>query len=219
MDCDKGPGLAYGFVEYEDPRDAEDAMHYEHGRDVGGSRIVVEWTRSREVHIGVGLLHLLQGEDLVPDLALEIVEDHILDLDLEVLTVMTLGKRIVPEGTGDIPDRDLALVLIGIVEGKKVTEERDQEVREDLLRKILDLDLNPDQDLARNQSLDLDRLRRSDIQGRDLEAHLLARVQHHGNAAVEVCQRILDPIIKTSTCNNRTIWMTYEYTCSIPACR
>lgn len=24
-------------------------MHYEHGKDVGGSRIVVEWTRSREV--------------------------------------------------------------------------------------------------------------------------------------------------------------------------
>lgn len=45
--CDVKQGLkmAYGFIEYEDNRDAEDAIKGEHGRDFMGARIVVEWAR------------------------------------------------------------------------------------------------------------------------------------------------------------------------------
>ncbi|XP_064394758.1 probable splicing factor, arginine/serine-rich 5 [Halichondria panicea] len=45
--CDIKTGLkmSYGFIEYEDKRDAEDAIDGEHGRDMMGSRIVVEWAR------------------------------------------------------------------------------------------------------------------------------------------------------------------------------
>ncbi|EDO49132.1 predicted protein [Nematostella vectensis] len=39
---------AYGFIEYEDPRDAEEAMRRENNRKLFGSRIVVEYVRSGE---------------------------------------------------------------------------------------------------------------------------------------------------------------------------
>eukprot|EP00126_Sphaerothecum_destruens_P011749 Sdes_comp20954_c0_seq3m18672 len=35
----------YGFIEFEDKRDAEDAIEREHGRNLLGSRIVVEWAK------------------------------------------------------------------------------------------------------------------------------------------------------------------------------
>eukprot|EP00117_Sycon_ciliatum_P032909 scpid83501/ scgid3088/ Serine/arginine-rich splicing factor 4; Splicing factor, arginine/serine-rich 4 len=44
-DVKYGSSMAYGFVEYDDPRDAEDAMNRENGREVLGSRIVVEPSR------------------------------------------------------------------------------------------------------------------------------------------------------------------------------
>ena len=37
--------LAYGFVEFEDRRDSEEAMHQETGRDFMDTRIVVEWSK------------------------------------------------------------------------------------------------------------------------------------------------------------------------------
>jgi len=37
--------LAYGFVEFEDRRSAEDAMHQENGRKFMGARTVVEWSK------------------------------------------------------------------------------------------------------------------------------------------------------------------------------
>jgi len=42
--CDVKRG-GYGFVEYEDPRDAEDAIKYCDGMRAFGGRIVVEWAR------------------------------------------------------------------------------------------------------------------------------------------------------------------------------
>ncbi|KAL4225253.1 hypothetical protein ACF0H5_015941 [Mactra antiquata] len=40
-----GAEMAYGFVDYEDRRDAEDAIRYENGREVAGSAIIVEWSK------------------------------------------------------------------------------------------------------------------------------------------------------------------------------
>jgi len=40
----QGTRLAYGFVKFEDRKDAEDAIHFENGRKVMGRRIVVEWS-------------------------------------------------------------------------------------------------------------------------------------------------------------------------------
>uniref|UniRef100_T1IXV5 CCHC-type domain-containing protein n=1 Tax=Strigamia maritima TaxID=126957 RepID=T1IXV5_STRMM len=40
-----GTGMAYAFVDYDDRRDAEDAIKYENGREVRGQSIVVEWAR------------------------------------------------------------------------------------------------------------------------------------------------------------------------------
>jgi len=37
--------MAYGFIDFEDKRDAEDALRYEHGRNVCGSKIIVEWAK------------------------------------------------------------------------------------------------------------------------------------------------------------------------------
>lgn len=37
--------MAYAFLDYEDRRDAEDAIKYENGREVLGNNIVVEWAR------------------------------------------------------------------------------------------------------------------------------------------------------------------------------
>ncbi|XP_006825754.1 uncharacterized protein LOC100376908 isoform X2 [Saccoglossus kowalevskii] len=44
-DVKYGTGMAYAFVDYEDRRDAEDAIKYENGREVCGQSIVVEWAR------------------------------------------------------------------------------------------------------------------------------------------------------------------------------
>ena len=41
----QGIRLAYGFVEFENRRDAEDAIHLENGREIMGTRVVVEWSR------------------------------------------------------------------------------------------------------------------------------------------------------------------------------
>ncbi|XP_071831934.1 uncharacterized protein [Apostichopus japonicus] len=38
-----GTGTAYAFVDYDDKRDAEDAIRRENNREVEGQRIVVEW--------------------------------------------------------------------------------------------------------------------------------------------------------------------------------
>ncbi|XP_022345139.1 uncharacterized protein LOC111137770 isoform X3 [Crassostrea virginica] len=40
-----GAEMAYGFVDYEDRRDAEDALKYENGREICGSSIRVEWAK------------------------------------------------------------------------------------------------------------------------------------------------------------------------------
>ncbi|XP_045177183.1 probable splicing factor, arginine/serine-rich 5 [Mercenaria mercenaria] len=40
-----GAEMAYAFVDYEDRRDAEDAIRYENGREVAGSAIIVEWAK------------------------------------------------------------------------------------------------------------------------------------------------------------------------------
>ncbi|XP_064480930.1 probable splicing factor, arginine/serine-rich 5 [Ornithodoros turicata] len=44
-DVKYGTGMAYAFVDYDDHRDAEDAIKYENGRDIRGQSIVVEWAR------------------------------------------------------------------------------------------------------------------------------------------------------------------------------
>ncbi|KAF8767719.1 Glycine-rich RNA-binding protein RZ1B like protein [Argiope bruennichi] len=41
----KRTGMAYAFVDYDDRRDAEDAIKYENGREIKGQSIVVEWAR------------------------------------------------------------------------------------------------------------------------------------------------------------------------------
>lgn len=40
-----GGEMAYGFIDFEDRRDAQDAMRYENGRTVCGSSIIVEWAK------------------------------------------------------------------------------------------------------------------------------------------------------------------------------
>ncbi|OWF35379.1 Serine/arginine-rich splicing factor RS2Z32 [Mizuhopecten yessoensis] len=40
-----GAEMAYAFVDFEDRRDAEDAIKYENGREISGSGIVVEWAK------------------------------------------------------------------------------------------------------------------------------------------------------------------------------
>lgn len=37
--------MAYGFVDFEDRRDAQDALRYENGRNICGSSIIVEWAK------------------------------------------------------------------------------------------------------------------------------------------------------------------------------
>ncbi|XP_078669649.1 uncharacterized protein LOC144910415 isoform X12 [Branchiostoma floridae x Branchiostoma belcheri] len=44
-DIKYGISMAYAFIDYEDRRDAEDAIKYENGREIRGSSIVVEWAR------------------------------------------------------------------------------------------------------------------------------------------------------------------------------
>ncbi|XP_013786254.1 serine/arginine-rich splicing factor 4-like isoform X2 [Limulus polyphemus] len=44
-DVKYGTGMAYAFVDYDDRRDAEDAIKYENGRELRGQSIVVEWAR------------------------------------------------------------------------------------------------------------------------------------------------------------------------------
>ncbi|XP_076351506.1 uncharacterized protein LOC143247392 [Tachypleus tridentatus] len=44
-DVKYGTGTAYAFVDYDDRRDAEDALKYENGREIRGQSIVVEWAR------------------------------------------------------------------------------------------------------------------------------------------------------------------------------
>lgn len=44
-DIKYGSGTAYAFVDFEDARDAEDALKYENGRDVLGNTIVVEYAK------------------------------------------------------------------------------------------------------------------------------------------------------------------------------
>ncbi|XP_078587985.1 RNA-binding protein 4-like isoform X9 [Branchiostoma floridae x Branchiostoma japonicum] len=45
---------AYAFIDYEDRRDAEDAIKYENGREIRGSSIVVEWARGPSRRHGSG---------------------------------------------------------------------------------------------------------------------------------------------------------------------
>jgi len=40
-----GPDMAFAFIDYEDRRDAEDALRYENGRSICGNSIVVEWAK------------------------------------------------------------------------------------------------------------------------------------------------------------------------------
>ena len=44
----QGIRLAYGFVEFENRRDAEDAICLENGREIIGTKIVVEWSRGHK---------------------------------------------------------------------------------------------------------------------------------------------------------------------------
>ncbi|XP_031562218.1 serine/arginine-rich splicing factor RS2Z33-like [Actinia tenebrosa] len=47
-DIKYGRERAYGFIEYEDPRDAEEALRRENNRKLFGSRIVVEYVKGKE---------------------------------------------------------------------------------------------------------------------------------------------------------------------------
>ncbi|XP_054724029.1 serine/arginine-rich splicing factor 4-like [Uloborus diversus] len=47
-------GMAYAFVDYDDRRDAEDAIKYENGREIRGQSIVVEWARGPSYRSGGG---------------------------------------------------------------------------------------------------------------------------------------------------------------------
>ena len=40
-----GAEMAYGFVDFEDRRDAEDALRYENGRSICGASVIVEWAK------------------------------------------------------------------------------------------------------------------------------------------------------------------------------
>jgi len=40
-----GGDNAYAFIDFEDKRDAEDAMHGENGREICGARVVIEWAK------------------------------------------------------------------------------------------------------------------------------------------------------------------------------
>ena len=44
----QGIRLAFGFVEFENRRDAEDAICLENGREIMGTRIVMEWSRGHK---------------------------------------------------------------------------------------------------------------------------------------------------------------------------
>ncbi|KAF8955766.1 hypothetical protein BGZ46_002547 [Entomortierella lignicola] len=46
LDIKRGTNSGYGFVEYEDPRDAEEAVHKLNGSVVNGSPIVVEFAKN-----------------------------------------------------------------------------------------------------------------------------------------------------------------------------
>ena len=49
--CDlknKGPGSSFCFVEFEDERDAEEALRAENGRDMLGSSMVVEFAKGKQ---------------------------------------------------------------------------------------------------------------------------------------------------------------------------
>ncbi|UYV69944.1 hypothetical protein LAZ67_7001286 [Cordylochernes scorpioides] len=47
-----GGGMAYAFVDYDDRRDAEDALHHENGCDIKGQSIIVEWARGPSYRSG-----------------------------------------------------------------------------------------------------------------------------------------------------------------------
>uniref|UniRef100_UPI0039802735 RNA-binding protein n=1 Tax=Salmonella sp. s55004 TaxID=3159675 RepID=UPI0039802735 len=44
-DLKYGTGMAYAFVDFDDRRDAEDAIRCENNREIEGQHIVVEWAR------------------------------------------------------------------------------------------------------------------------------------------------------------------------------
>ncbi|KAF9128517.1 hypothetical protein BGW39_005008 [Mortierella sp. 14UC] len=46
LDIKRGTNSGYGFVEYEDPRDADEAVHKLNGTVVNGSPIVVEFAKN-----------------------------------------------------------------------------------------------------------------------------------------------------------------------------
>ncbi|KAG0319698.1 hypothetical protein BGZ99_004964 [Dissophora globulifera] len=46
LDIKRGTNSGYGFVEYEDPRDAEEAVHKLNGSLVNGNPIVVEFAKN-----------------------------------------------------------------------------------------------------------------------------------------------------------------------------
>ncbi|XP_076328890.1 uncharacterized protein LOC143235031 isoform X4 [Tachypleus tridentatus] len=48
-----GTGMAYAFVDYDDCRDAKDAIKYENGREIRGQSVVVEWARGPSYHLSV----------------------------------------------------------------------------------------------------------------------------------------------------------------------
>ncbi|KAF9155682.1 hypothetical protein BG015_009014, partial [Linnemannia schmuckeri] len=46
LDIKRGTNSGYGFVEYEDPRDADEAVHKLNGTVVNGNPIVVEFAKN-----------------------------------------------------------------------------------------------------------------------------------------------------------------------------
>ncbi|XP_059172091.1 serine/arginine-rich splicing factor 4-like isoform X1 [Physella acuta] len=44
-DIKYGTEMAYAFIDFEDRRDAEDCVKYEHGRELNGQSIIVEWAK------------------------------------------------------------------------------------------------------------------------------------------------------------------------------
>ncbi|KAK6140324.1 hypothetical protein DH2020_025919 [Rehmannia glutinosa] len=93
----------YAFVEFSDPRDADDARYNLDGRDVDGRRIIVEFAKECLVDLegfeSMWAEVLLQGLGAASIVALMAIGPEIAKLETGKISVIAVGKEVTLKGT------------------------------------------------------------------------------------------------------------------------